>query len=516
MVEIDTQPTFEKSFRFVTVHDRHDLRFTFPNIMMNSQPATDLQNISPEPSQLSGTDYELLMRQCVFSHMREGVVCVDRQLRVTSWNSAVETMTGLNTSAMIGNTITPGVFRLVDATIGSVTDANCPFLRCLSGESFQRSYQITGRSGREVEIEFTFHPIRSTNGQVLGAVALLHDDSAQMDLQRQLNDLYMMAILDPLTQVANRAEFERLLDDYVRSHHDANLKCSIIICDIDFFKGINDNYGHHIGDQALIAFAQLLKQFVRKNDFVARYGGEEFVILCGNCDEEAAVQRAEDIRFRLEKTPQSMLNGKCMTASFGVSQLEDDDDSTTFFVRADHAMLKAKEMGRNRVVRADAAAIVDDEVGSGADQSVSGVKWRRLKGDKLINMEFRTKTPINVLIEKMRCLIPEIGGAITSASENHVSLTCEVADPERPTHLTAFNVEVDLRKVDPSEKIYDGSATTYMRIIIQRGRSGWFQRTNDKLAESVLRNLRQYLTLTDESCVVKVDAAVTSSGREDH
>ena len=152
-----------------------------------------------------------------------------------------------------------------------------------------------------------------------------------------------------------------MLSEYVVSHREVGLKCSIIICDIDFFKSINDNYGHHVGDQALISFARFLKQFVRNQDLVARYGGEEFVILCANCDEDAAVDRAEKIRFKLEKTAQAMLDGKCLTASFGVSQLEDSDDTTSFFVRADHALLHAKEMGRNRVVRANTGQVSDGD-----------------------------------------------------------------------------------------------------------------------------------------------------------
>ncbi len=456
------------------------------------------------------------MRQTLLENMREGMVCVDRNLKITAWNKSVENMTGLNTSAMIGETVTPGIFRMQDKTLGNISDANCPFLSCLtSGKSLQRTLVISGRSGRESEIEFSFQPIRNSAGCILGAMALLHDTSEQLELQRQLNELYMKAVLDPLTQVANRAEFERLIEEYVRSHRVANIKCSIIICDIDFFKGVNDNYGHHIGDQALIAFAQLLKQFVRKQDFIARFGGEEFVILCAACDEDAAVKRAEDIRVRLEKTPQSMLDGKCITASFGVSQLEKDDDSTSLFVRADHALLKAKEMGRNRVVRADVSAIDDDEIGSGADQSITGVRWRNIKGNTLHLLEFQTRTPQEVMVEKIRRMLPEINGVLTSASEQHVSINCEVESPENPGQTSSFIVEIDLRKATPDDYYFSENIETFLRLIVQPGRSGWFHRNDNSLADTVLRTVRQYLGLSEESCIVKVNRAVNSSGRDE-
>lgn len=481
---------------------------------MNPQSTPDSTLSSGISSTVLPVDFDMLMRRTLLENMREGMVCVDRNLRITGWNNAVENMTGLNSTAMIGKPVSPSIFKMQDKNIGEICNTNCPFLACLtSGDSFQKTLIIAGRSGRESEIEFSFHPIRNSAGMILGAMGLLHDTSAQLELQRQLNELYMKAVLDPLTQVANRAEFERLLEEYVHSHRDADIKCSIIICDIDFFKGINDNYGHHIGDQALISFAQLLKQFVRKNDFIARFGGEEFVILCAKCDEDAAVQRAEDIRIRLEKTPQSMLDGKCITASFGVSQLEEGDDPTSLFVRADHALLRAKELGRNRVVRANTSSIASDEIGSGADQSITGIKWRKLKGEALIALEFQMNTPQEVLAEKIRCMIPEIGGSIRSTSEDHVSIFCEVEDRANPGQNSAFIVELDLKKSASGQRSGE-KAETYLRLVIQPGRNGWFHRNNNSLADTLLCKLRQYLGITDESSVVKLNRAVNSSGRD--
>ena len=275
-------------------------------------------------------DHDVVIRNFVIDALPHGIICVDLNLKVTLWNRSVEMMTGLKRSAMLGERVSPGIFQMkTAASEDKVPESACPFRKCLNkAESRKAVYQITGRSGRQVQVEFNLNPIMNSENEVIGAMAILHDTSAQVAMHQQLNDLYLMAVLDPLTQVANRAEFERLLTEYVNSHREVDLKCSLIICDIDFFKSINDNYGHHVGDQALISFARFLKHFVRTHDLVARYGGEEFVILCANCDEDAAVQRAEKIRFKLEKTAQPMLEGKCLTASFGVSELTDSDDTT--------------------------------------------------------------------------------------------------------------------------------------------------------------------------------------------
>ena len=275
----------------------------------------------------------------------------------------MELLTGLSEKRVAGCTLTPELFGLTDGIGVPLKENENPFLHCIESKIPKSGiYKLSGRSGRELKVEMKIVPVQSAGDQASGAVVFLHDASSQLDLQRQLKDLYEFSMLDPLTQVANRAEFERSLDQFVRTRMDADFECSLIICDIDFFKQINDNYNHHVGDQALVAFASLLKQFVRAQDVVARYGGEEFVILCANCDRDAAVQRAEEIRKTLRGTAQPMLDGKYITASFGVSQLQAGESATEFFVRADTALLSAKENGRNRVVAAEnSLANVEDD-----------------------------------------------------------------------------------------------------------------------------------------------------------
>ena len=462
---------------------------------------------------------DVVIRNFVIDALPHGIICVDRQLNVTLWNRSVETMTGLNRGAMAGQRIAPSTFRMRTSDAGEpISETDCPFLDCLSmGESQKTVYQIAGRSGRQVQVEFNMTPITNQDGQVIGAMAILHDTSAQVAMHQQLNDLYLMAVLDPLTQVANRAEFERLMSEYVASHREVGLKCSLIICDIDFFKSINDNYGHHVGDQALISFARFLKNFVRNHDLVARYGGEEFIILCANCDEDAAVQRAEKIRFKLEKTAQPMLEGKCLTASFGVSELQDSDDTTSFFVRADHALLQAKELGRNRVMRADTSRGTENEIGSGATSSVSGIAWQKLKSKPLISEEFQTQTPTNVLAEKIRCVIPELNGQqVRTAKENIVEFTCEVGQGAAAVSSLHVAIEMHRAAADGNED-RKGQATTFLRILILPAtKKKWFTRVtaSEESATKLMATIRQYLTLNDESSLLKVNAAVTKSTRQ--
>ena len=282
-------------------------------------------------------------------------------------------------------------------------------------------------------------------------------------------------MLDPLTQVANRAEFERVLDEFVRLRNSTDFRCSLIVCDIDFFKSINDNYNHHIGDQALVSFASLLKKFVRQQDLVARYGGEEFVILCANCDVEDAVQRAEEIRVTLTQTPQQMLDGKCITASFGVSELMPGDLGTDFFVRADTALLRAKELGRNRVVEANAVSSGGaPTLRSAEQQSLSGANWRKLKGQVLISEEYKTQTPLLVLVEKLRGYIIETEAEVRRVDSDFASLIVEIEDEQDYSKKGTFIVNVEFQELENKDNSSIGPRTmTFIRITVREGKRKW-------------------------------------------
>ena len=459
-----------------------------------------------------------LFYKTLLNSMRDGVIFVDRQGTIENWSQAVEIMTGISSSNVVGRHFAPKLLSLADCNGNLVSEQQCPLQDCLrTGKKRSDAYRILGRSGRESKVDITYVPVKKSEGDIQGAIVLVHDASAQLDLKRQLKDLYEFSMLDPLTQVANRAEFERTLDQYLRANQTSDFKCSLIICDIDFFKSINDNYNHHIGDQALIAFASLLKKFVRAQDIVARYGGEEFVILCGDCDGESAVQRAEEIRVTLTKTPQQMLNGKCITASFGVSELSKTDTATTFFVRADSALLQAKEMGRNRVIAASSSNLgAPCEMNVSQPSPLSGVSWRNFKGQSLVCEEFVTSTPMSVLVEKLRGYILESEAELRRVEADFATVLVQAEDEHNHARKGNFVVDIEFqeRQNDREKGSLIGNRTsTYIRISIREGKRKWFATNHNELAAVVLRDIRRYLMINEESAHLKVDAAVTKSTR---
>src|SRR4029078_1941848 len=156
---------------------------------------------------------------------------------------------------------------------------------------------------------------------VHGAAVMLHDVSSETSLEEKCQALHAQVAKDPMTQVANRAEFDRMLNNFVAAHQESSRPCSPVLCALDHFTSINDTFGPQAGDAAIITFASLLKTMCRSGDLVARYGGEEFQILCADCTNAAAARKAEAIRKALCEVKHECLGNQSFTASFGVTEL---------------------------------------------------------------------------------------------------------------------------------------------------------------------------------------------------
>lgn len=175
-------------------------------------------------------------------------------------------------------------------------------------------------------------------------VLLTQEIAERKEVEKKLQDL---AITDSLTQLYNRRKFDELLDFEIEKDKRYQLGVSLIYCDIDNFKAINDTYGHEAGDEVLIKFSKLMKELLRESDIVARWGGEEFIILIPNKTAEVARTIAEKMRKALEDL--AFPNIGTVTASFGVTHYINQDTKHTMFRRVDEALYSAKANGRNRV-----------------------------------------------------------------------------------------------------------------------------------------------------------------------
>ncbi|HEY5556234.1 GGDEF domain-containing protein [Acetobacterium sp.] len=161
------------------------------------------------------------------------------------------------------------------------------------------------------------------------------------------NKLITLSSIDKLTQIYNRQKTEDLLRLEIKRSNRYNYSLSIIMLDIDKFKEVNDTYGHKVGDIILEEFANILKKNIRTTDFIGRWGGEEFLIICPETNIEGAEALANNLRREIEEHKFPIIVWK--TASFGVAAYMPEEEINSVMKRADDALYKAKEFGRNRV-----------------------------------------------------------------------------------------------------------------------------------------------------------------------
>jgi len=159
---------------------------------------------------------------------------------------------------------------------------------------------------------------------------------------------------DALTGLLNRGAFEQKIQDMLTRSEAENRPLTLVVADIDHFKQVNDIWGHQAGDQAIASFGALLGQMVRGGDMAGRIGGEEFCIAVWNCENGPAERLANRIRHAFARVEHEGLNEDIrLTASFGVAMAQDGERYERLFARADEALYRAKEGGRDRVESAE-------------------------------------------------------------------------------------------------------------------------------------------------------------------
>ncbi len=177
---------------------------------------------------------------------------------------------------------------------------------------------------------------------------------AHLALRGYQGRLETMATRDKLTGAASRQVFDSLFDQALAKSRRHQQPLSLALIDIDHFKQVNDNHGHHHGDEVLEAVARIIKLHIRKEDVLCRWGGEEFLVMFSDCDEAHAMQRIEAIRLAISAWTFHFDDTRLtVTVSAGLSELAAGETMTSLIERADKALYLAKGAGRNCIKLAE-------------------------------------------------------------------------------------------------------------------------------------------------------------------
>lgn len=233
------------------------------------------------------------------------------------------------------------------------------------GEVYQGEVKNKKKNGEEFWLSSLISPELDENGEIIGYTAyrknITHEkileemnekletmvNEQTKELQENNHLLKKLSETDALTGIFNRKKLKESLEHEIKKASRYDEIFSIILIDVDHFKKVNDSHGHLRGDKVLVSISDLISKNIRDIDLFARWGGEEFVILLHNQD----INQSEGVALKLKEIiEQSNIEGLEITCSFGVTQFESRDNSETIFKKADDALYKAKEDGRNCVV----------------------------------------------------------------------------------------------------------------------------------------------------------------------
>lgn len=267
------------------------------------------------------------------------VVLTDTRAKIIFANTAFASVTGYPIEELVGKT--PAMLRS-----GKHGKAFYEALRdaLASGKDFSATFVNKRRDGSLYHVEQNISPLYDDDGKVSHYVSVSKDVSERV---RREARLLHEASEDKLTSLYNRRYGEKLLAEAHQRALALGADLTIIVCDIDFFKQINDRFGHLAGDQVIKDVATILRGTARNSDAVIRWGGEEFVVVLNDSDLKSGAGLAERIRVGVAAHESEGVGA--VTLSCGVASLKSRETVDALFARADTALYESKDKGRNRV-----------------------------------------------------------------------------------------------------------------------------------------------------------------------
>lgn len=287
----------------------------------------------------------------LLDNLHDGVYFVKPDRTIVYWNETAERMTGFTKSEMVNRHCYDNMLMHVDNKGVNLCLRNCPLEKAiLEGVTVEGEVYYHHKEGQRMPSLVRVTPIRDAGGTIVGAVEIFSDNSPRVRLAEKVEELEKLALLDPLTRLGNRRYGELNLSARLNELERYDWPFGVLFMDIDYFKKVNDLYGHDVGDRVLKIVATTIINGTRSSDIVSRWGAEEFMVLIPHVDAKQLKDIAEKIRLLVEKSSISV-EGKNIevTISIGATLARKDDTVETLMQRADELMFKSKSEGRNRL-----------------------------------------------------------------------------------------------------------------------------------------------------------------------
>lgn len=291
-------------------------------------------------------DHSLIKQ--VIDGFHEGIFFVDQNRTITYWNTGAELIAGYSAEEVVGRNCDDGILNHIDEKGQVLCLNNCPLCEAMHERTPVRTHAyMRHKRGHRVAVSIHSIPMVIEN-EVRGAVLafIAEDNSHRSSISNK--ELERLALYDTLTGLPNRRFIDNYLSNQIRDFEEFNLPFSIIMLDLDYFKYVNDDFGHDVGDAVLKMVSKTFKNALRGSDFIGRWGGDEFLAIV-HCS------TAEDLRFIADKirtlveASEFLRAGRSIkiTVSAGATIVRKGDSLEVITKRADDALYACKTNGRN-------------------------------------------------------------------------------------------------------------------------------------------------------------------------
>ncbi len=284
------------------------------------------------------------------NHAHDAVMITDADEIIVFVNPAFEDLTGYLSTEIVGRK--SDVLHCGGNPPDFLNEMRDALAR---GESFRETFHYRRKDGHTFFVDQSTAPLVGADCTIRHHVNIAKDVSDVVQQQRYLEEL---ASTDRLTGLLNRHAGEAALDEAHELAVRSGRPYSVIMGDIDHFKGVNDSLGHQEGDSVLLEVARILVETKRSTDSVVRWGGEEFLVILPECSLTDASKVAERMRLETQLQTTSAPGLEAVTMSLGVAQWQPGDHELGLLARADAALYRAKRRGRNRVEFGTASRLV--------------------------------------------------------------------------------------------------------------------------------------------------------------
>lgn len=287
----------------------------------------------------------------ILESLNDGLYFVDPDRIITFWNKAAEKISGFKAEEVVGRSCSDNILTHVDSEGNSLCDGRCPLADSMEDKvTREAKVSLHHKDSHRIPVSVRTSVLTDDDGNVVGGIELFTDISNQEANELRVKELENLALLDSLTQLANRNYLNREIQVRFEEKKRLKIPFGILFIDIDNYKIFNDTYGHDVGDQVLKLVANTLVANGRPFDTFGRWGGEEFVGVIRNVNKKDLEILGNRLRILVGKSyivrDDENIN---VTVSVGATLVKDDDTLDSLIKRADTLMYRSKKSGKNRL-----------------------------------------------------------------------------------------------------------------------------------------------------------------------